>query len=207
MKGNFKVVIVCLLAIVCLGLLTKEADAFSIQARYGISAIAMFGGDDSISANSMGLDVFVYEGGNLDILLGASQHSLSVSGSDHGKFDYSLKATSFDLGFRFKPTTTWRYKPYLLGGVIYFQDIRFDEVKAKAGYTLLSYSQPDNKMGYMVGVGTDIGISDRLALGVQFIGVNMPSVKVSIKDIAGADRGGDKGAGYFGINLGLRYSF
>ena len=198
--------IVCFLMFMCICLITEKAYALSVQARYVVGGIGIE--QNNFNTSGMGLDVFVYEGGNLDIFIGAEQNSFSVSefGYDH-KFGYSAKATAFDVGFRFKPTTTWRIKPYFPVELLYLQNIEY-EVKSTSPDVTLSYNQPGSKIGGRLGVGTDIGLSDRLTLGVQLYVTALPPPKVMVHDPTGqGDYTKEPMNSFASINLGLRYSF
>ncbi len=215
--------IVCFLMFMCICLITEKAYALSVQARGMVGAIPFAGGDpvESLSANVVGLDVFVYEGGNLDIFLGIEQDSKDTVekwSSGDAKLTYSAKGNAFDIGFRFKPTTSWRIKPYFPVELLYFQDISYNNLKLESTetgqtYTILSYSQPDSKIGARLGVGTDIGLSDRLTLGFQLYFNALPGLKYKYRrtevqtGAANEYENSSPASGFIGINLGLRYSF
>lgn len=169
MQRFFKRHIFFLLAFIWLWLLPARTIAFTIEPRIGfgvVDAKEIETGGDVIQT---GLDIYFYEGRNLDLFVGAEY----TSGLQHGEFSVSfvpsktsIGITAATFGIHLKPATTSRFKPYLsLGGVGGKVDY---EVAAGSADTLFSRSTDStNFMTYRGGLGMDIGLGKRSSLGFR----------------------------------------
>lgn len=215
MERDRKRYIICLLAFVWIWLLPREIMAFTLEPRIGfgilnpIDATTASGGD----IIQTGLDIYFYEGRNLDLFVGAEY----TSGLQHGQSSISfvpsqtsIGITAATFGIHIKPATTSRFKPYLsLGGIGGKVDY---EVTAGVVDTLLSSSTDStNFMTYRGGIGIDIGLGKRFSLGLE--GGYTGPFPVFKAVIANQSTGEVKEIRLFEGNsqsvfsLGIRYSF
>lgn len=222
MKENIiKSGIACLLMIVVLGSFPVVANAFSIQVRGGAGEFST--GGEGGKYSQAGADIFVYEGRNLELFLGAeSLQGTSPNVVDRGLFIYggttgtmsnaacSFKYTAVTYGLRLKPAMSGRWKPYLaLGGIGGTADYEVTDVR---NFVLLSKSKDSaNFVGGRVGLGMDIGISRRASLGIE---ANATGTTAAFKAVVASSASGEvkeikltEGVNMFGVALGLRYAF
>lgn len=208
-----RVFLVCFLFIGIIGLLPIKASAFGIQVHgggIGVSATDTEGG----GGLQYGLDMFIYEGRNLDLFLGAESSNFSERTFEkYSPYNvyYSFKTTAIAYGLRLKMATVGRWKPYLsLGGISGKAD--YEVTHVDNAVLLLSKSKDSTSFGAAkAGIGMDVGISERLSLGVE---ANYTYGLPVFKAVVGNQSTGsveeiklNRDAQMAGISLGLRYAF
>lgn len=213
---DMKKYIIFALAIVVMGLLPMQADAFSIQVRGGGGGWPDEQSYNSYAQESVGVDIFLYEGRNLELFFGG-EHLEAITivsdffNSGESPADLSLKQTAVTYGMHLKPAMSGRWRPYLmLGGVSGRADFEIKNIDNNEISILSKTKDSTTFTAGRGGIGVDIGISQRLSLGMEANATyGVPYFKAVIGSLAyGLIEEDDLGSDwYIGLNLGLRYAF
>lgn len=172
MKRSLKRHIFFLLAFIWLWLLPARTMAFTLEPRVGFGQVIATNIETGGDVIQTGLDIYFYEGRNLDLFVGAEHTStinldtkFRISGESFGS---SVEITAATFGIHIKPATSSRFKPYLsLGGIGGKVDY---EAKGGGGSSISMLSQSTdstNFMTYRAGLGMDIGLGKRFGLGLE----------------------------------------
>ncbi|MBI5747643.1 MAG: hypothetical protein HZA00_00850 [Nitrospinae bacterium] len=215
MKGNIKAVIVCLLAILCLGFMSEKADAFSLKVRggTGVSGNALRDATTS-SSTYTGISMFFYEGKTWDFFLGYDQVKQEATMKNlpiTSEIKFSGSGSTANLGLHYKFSTEWWVKPYLSFEALY-------PISASSEYTIKS-SDPSRitlrdsegapPFGGRGGIGIEREITEKLSIGLEFSTAVYPfNYKWMSQDQGTSSKNVyTDPALQVDINLGLRYFF